>query len=210
MFLVYVDGACRPNPGIGAYAYIIRNSQGEEVERGNGVVGKYVTNNIAEYTAVNNALAAAIKLGIKNLTVHSDSQLVVNQINGEYGVKDANMRVLFTRTKELTEAFNIIIFKHIKRAQNEEADKLAGSVFKKDNTTRKDRAEEIAKDVFVKIKNKYIYLKENKFYIIDLKALTCTCPDRVYGGGLCKHIMAAQIIEESVKKIAFEILENVG
>lgn len=129
MYKAFVDGACRPNPGRGAYGFIIYDMTGREIKRQNGPVGENVTNNIAEYTAVIKALQVAIGIGIKYLVVFSDSQLTVRQLNGEYNVGNSQLKRLNNQALELANQFTKVIFIHIKRSHNKKADALTDQYY---------------------------------------------------------------------------------
>lgn len=75
---VYTDGSCVPNPGKGAWAYVIL-CDGEEVERKSGF-NPCTTNNVMELTAMINGLERLIKLGVKSMVGISDSQYVIRGI----------------------------------------------------------------------------------------------------------------------------------
>jgi len=126
---IYVDGACSGNPGPMAIGVVAYDEHGEllveHAERlGNG------TNNEAEYRAVlyGVSLAAFREPSI----VYSDSTLVVNQLNGEWQVKDENLKTFYNLIKEILlkkakynkRSYSIAI-RYIARENNEEADKLA-------------------------------------------------------------------------------------
>ncbi len=119
---IHIDGASRGNPGDAAYAVVIRRPNGEVVEE-SGVLGKE-TNNVAEYTALVKALEKARGLGLKRLRVHSDSELLVKQMNGEYRVKNGDLKALFDEAKELTREFDGVTLVHIRREENRRADEL--------------------------------------------------------------------------------------
>ena len=76
---LYSDGGCRPNPGKGAWAYVIL-CDGIEAERNSGYVAS-TTNNEMELIGMINGLKRLIDLGIKNVEAYSDSTYVVNGIN---------------------------------------------------------------------------------------------------------------------------------
>jgi|LSQX01.1.fsa_nt_gb hypothetical protein len=68
--------------------------------------------------------------------------------------------------------------------------------------TRLIRAQKIARNCLVRVgRQKYVYLKETGYYLIDLKSRSCTCPDKYYRGGLCKHLMAAGMIEKRLSGV---------
>ncbi len=82
------------------------------------------TNNIAEYTSFLKALEASKQTGAEQLTVFSDSELLVRQINGQYKVKSENIRPLFQKAVDLLDGFTSWQVYHIPREQNKQADKL--------------------------------------------------------------------------------------
>jgi phosphoribosylglycinamide formyltransferase-1 len=121
--IIYTDGASRGNPGPAAAGFILRDADGNRLKAKGFFLGQ-ATNNVAEYTALVKALEAAKEIGPKNLTVYSDSELLVRQINGKYRVKSEQIRPLFQQAIELLgefEAFKVI---SIPREKNKEADKL--------------------------------------------------------------------------------------
>lgn len=119
---VWIDGAARGNPGEAAFGVFIR--RGTERDEFGGYLG-HATNNVAEYTALIAALAYAAHHGIDQLTVLSDSQLLVRQVNGEYRVKAANLRPLFHRVLELRRSLRGFSIAHVRREENRDADRIA-------------------------------------------------------------------------------------
>src|SRR5688572_8891117 len=91
--VIHIDGASRGNPGDAAYAVVI-NAPGMAPVEEFGALGKE-TNNVAEYTALIRALERSKALGLRRLHVHSDSELLVKQLNGEYRVKNEDLKWLF-------------------------------------------------------------------------------------------------------------------
>jgi ribonuclease HI len=97
---IHTDGASRGNPGKAAYAYVIQPEHGDLIEEA-GCLGT-MTNNQAEYTALVRALEHALELGAHHrLAIHSDSELLVKQMNGEYRVKNEDLRDLFEEAQKL-------------------------------------------------------------------------------------------------------------
>ena len=121
---IHTDGASRGNPGAAAFAYIITRAGQPPIEEA-GCLGR-MTNNQAEYTALVRALEHAARLGTHHrLTVHSDSELLVKQMRGEYRVKDPSLRELYEEARELADRFEQPPrFVHVRRAQNARADEL--------------------------------------------------------------------------------------
>jgi len=124
LLTIYTDGACRGNPGPSAIAYTISRDGHEPIEVSE-CLGK-ATNNIAEYTALIRALEHALELG-PNLRVvlHSDSELMVKQMNGEYAVKNAELKELYNEAIALCKQFDRRPeIRHVRREQNKRADEL--------------------------------------------------------------------------------------
>ena len=121
-----IDGAARGNPGPAAYGVVIRRPDGATHES----LGKYIgrtTNNVAEYYALIAALDYAAANGIKRLRVHSDSQLIVNQIKGLYKVKHPDLRPLHERAKKQAATLESFTIQYVPRDQNRDADDLANA-----------------------------------------------------------------------------------
>lgn len=122
VWTIYIDGAARGNPGPAAAAWIIRRGDEPPLEEAKKL-GE-TTNNIAEYTALVQALKRAAQLGGKRLDIYSDSELLVKQMNGEYRVKDPDLRTLFDQAKELASGFQHVALTHVRRGNNSDADRL--------------------------------------------------------------------------------------
>ena len=121
---LYSDGACRGNPGAGGAGAVITDTEGIVLWEGKEYLG-HCTNNIAEYKALILGLKGALSEGYKNLEVYLDSELLANQINGSYRVKNENLKVLMTEVRALLTSFHTIEVKHVLRCHNIHADKLA-------------------------------------------------------------------------------------
>jgi len=121
--IAYVDGASRGNPGPASAGFILTDSAGNQLSAKAFFLGQ-TTNNIAEYTALVRALEAAKGIGAERLTVFSDSELLVRQINGIYKVKSDQIRPLFQQATDLLAQFEGYEVQHIVREKNKKADKL--------------------------------------------------------------------------------------
>jgi ribonuclease HI len=119
---IHIDGAARRNPGPAACALVISRSGQPDWEE-SACLGK-TTNNIAEYTALIRALERAKQLGGRRLAIFSDSELLVKQMNGEYRVKNADLRELYDKAGDLIEAFERVTIEHVYREANKRADQL--------------------------------------------------------------------------------------
>jgi ribonuclease HI len=122
--VIFTDGASLGNPGLSAIGAIMKGEQSEVVTRISRRIGQ-ATNNQAEYKAVIAALEEATRLGAGEVDIKSDSQLVVNQINGEWRVKKAALKPLYQKVKQLQRRLRRFTITYIPREQNAEADNLA-------------------------------------------------------------------------------------
>lgn len=128
--IIYTDGASRGNPGPAAAAFVLADDNGNQICAKASFLGK-VTNNIAEYTALLNALGQAKQLNAERVEIFSDSELMVRQINGQYRVKNPNIREIYLKCIELLDGFSNWKIKHIRRDKNTEADELANQAIDK-------------------------------------------------------------------------------
>jgi ribonuclease HI len=122
--VIYTDGAAVPNPGPAALGVIIKDEHGRLIASISQRIGQ-ATNNQAEYRAIIAALEHAISLGINRVEVHSDSELVVKQINDKYRVKKTALQPLCQKVKQLQCQFRGFSITYIPRQRNTEADNLA-------------------------------------------------------------------------------------
>jgi ribonuclease HI len=119
---VHIDGAARGNPGPAAWAFVLARPDGRVEEKAE-TLGT-ATNNVAEYTALVEALDYAQQLGLRRLDVFSDSELLVKQINGEYRVKNPDLKQLYDEARDLMRNFDVVKFTHVRREFNRRADEL--------------------------------------------------------------------------------------
>jgi ribonuclease HI len=121
---IHTDGASRGNPGAAAFAYVISRDGQPPIEEAD-CLGQ-MTNNQAEYTALVRALEHALELGPHHrVIVHSDSELMVKQMNGEYRVKNGDLRELYEQACALRKRFDCpVTIRHVRREQNKRADQL--------------------------------------------------------------------------------------
>jgi len=121
--IAYIDGASRGNPGPAAAGFMLTNPAGKKQQAKSFFIGQ-ATNNVAEYTALVRALEAAKQTGARKITVFSDSELLVKQLNGQYRVKSEQIRPLFRQAVDLLGGFESCQVQHITREKNIETDKL--------------------------------------------------------------------------------------
>lgn len=125
---IHTDGASRGNPGAAAFAYTLAVPGEDDIEMA-ACLGT-MTNNQAEYTALVRALEHVVKLGTKlPVVLHSDSELMVKQVRGEYKVKNAELKPLHSAAVKLIEQVpGGVTLKHVRREQNSRADALCNEV----------------------------------------------------------------------------------
>jgi formyltetrahydrofolate-dependent phosphoribosylglycinamide formyltransferase len=121
--IAFIDGGSRGNPGPAAAAYVLNNASGKQLEAKAFFIG-HATNNVAEYTGLVKALEAAAQTGSEQLSVFSDSELLVRQITGQYRVKSELIRPLFQQAVGLLSGFNSWKVRHVNRDKNKQADSL--------------------------------------------------------------------------------------
>jgi ribonuclease HI len=119
---MHIDGGARGNPGPAAYAVVLARPGLPVVEEAD-VIGR-ATNNVAEYTALVEGLRLASELGVKKLSVFSDSELMVKQMRGEYRVKSSELLELYNEAKKLAAGFDQLTLTHVRREQNARADAI--------------------------------------------------------------------------------------
>lgn len=119
---LYTDGGSRGNPGPSAAAFVICNLDDSVVEK-SGIYLGLSTNNRAEYQALRLGLERAKELGTQQLSVFMDSQLVVNQVNGTYKVKNPDLAPVHQEVIALARLFKEVSFTYIPRELNKLADK---------------------------------------------------------------------------------------
>jgi ribonuclease HI len=117
------DGGARGNPGPAAYGYVLEAEDGTVLDARGGTIG-VATNNVAEYRALIEGLRRAVEVGVDELTVVSDSELIVKQMRGEYRVKNAALRALSLEAVELARQVGRVTYTAVRREHNDLADRL--------------------------------------------------------------------------------------
>ena len=124
MITAYFDGGARGNPGPAGYGVHIVDEQGNVLSEQHGSLG-IATNNVAEYRGVIAALQWAVEHDLKSLTVRGDSQLIVEQMRGNYKVKHEGLKPLYLQARMLVMQIGDVRFAHVPREQNKDADRLS-------------------------------------------------------------------------------------
>jgi ribonuclease HI len=137
--IIYTDGGARNNPGPAAIGVIVADLRGLNADlRGKREYSEFIgqaTNNEAEYQAVIFAFKKVKQLIGKEksknskIEIKSDSELLVNQLNGQYKIKEKNLVPLFIEIWNLKQDFKKVEFIQIPREENQEADKLVNEIF---------------------------------------------------------------------------------
>jgi ribonuclease HI len=127
--LLYCDGGSRGNPGPAAIGALVLDA-GENPPTVLATVSERIgdaTNNVAEYQALVAGLEAAEPFGARAIHVRADSQLLVRQLVGEYKVKQAHLKPLWSRARDLLDAYDDVQLEHVPRDQNVDADALVNA-----------------------------------------------------------------------------------
>src|SRR5262245_32314865 len=120
---LWTDGGARGNPGPAAYAYVLETDDGTVLDARGEAIGR-ATNNVAEYSALVAGLRRAAELGVTELDVRSDSELMVKQMRGEYRVKKKELQDLFLDASRAAREIGGVTYTHVRREHNELADRL--------------------------------------------------------------------------------------
>lgn len=120
---LFTDGGARGNPGPAAFAYVIETEDGTVLAAHGEAIG-VATNNVAEYRALVEGLRKAAELQLDELEVVSDSELLVNQMRGDYKVKNEALRELWLDASDLERKLGKVTYTAVRREQNELADSL--------------------------------------------------------------------------------------
>ncbi len=117
------DGGSRGNPGPAAWGVVVLDPEGRAVEGFAGAIGR-ATNNVAEYTALLEALAIALAREADDVELLADSELVVKQVRGEYKVRHPDLIPLHAEAVRRIARLRRFKIGHIPREKNKDADKL--------------------------------------------------------------------------------------
>ena len=129
-YILYTDGGARGNPGPAAAGVVIYDAKLKEIDKFAHYLG-VATNNQAEYQAlilglgrIQKLVGDAHKIAETAVEVFMDSELIVKQMNGEYKIKNKDLKPLFAKAEELSAKFEAVKFKHIFRDKKTPADQL--------------------------------------------------------------------------------------
>lgn len=128
--ILYSDGGSRGNPGRSAGGAVLYDENKKELDR-QGTYYGIQTNNYAEYKGLIDGLNLAIKHDITDLDIYLDSNLIVEQMNGNWKIKNMNIKPLWEKAKSLCESFQSVSFTHVLRHKNKVADSIVNQVLDK-------------------------------------------------------------------------------
>lgn len=125
--ILQADGGSRGNPGPAAIGVVIQESGGQTLYEKGLSIGP-ATNNQAEYHALIHGLEALQQFHPSAVEIVLDSQLVVEQMNGRYKVKNAGLGPLVARAQTLVNELSVpVTFRHVLRRHNTHADRLVNA-----------------------------------------------------------------------------------
>lgn len=120
---LFTDGGARGNPGPAAYGYVLEDADGTVLDARGEAIG-VATNNVAEYSGLVAGLTKAVELGVGELEVVSDSELMVRQMTGDYRVKNEGLKPLFQEASWLERKIRKVSYRAVRREHNKLADQL--------------------------------------------------------------------------------------
>jgi ribonuclease HI len=120
---LFTDGGARGNPGPAAYGYVLEAEDGTVLAAQGEKIG-IATNNVAEYSALIAGLEKALELGLDEVEVVSDSELMVKQMTGVYRVKNEALRELSLEAGRLARRIGGVDYTAVRREHNKLADQL--------------------------------------------------------------------------------------
>lgn len=130
-YIIYTDGGARGNPGSAGAGIFITDENGKVVKEIARPLGKQ-TNNFAEYSAVIIGLEEMKKIVPKlrrkevHLEFRMDSELIQRQLSNKYQIKEETLFPLYIKVHNLlVSEFPNVVFNHIRREKNLDADRLS-------------------------------------------------------------------------------------
>ena len=131
--IIYTDGASRGNPGPASYGFVVEDDKGNILHKEGRVIG-ITTNNVAEYTAVYEALnfvKNSLSFKYYSISLRADSKLVAEQLSGNFKIKSKHLMPIIQKIQILAFELGPITYGYIPRAENKMADELANQALDK-------------------------------------------------------------------------------
>ena len=129
---LFTDGGARGNPGPAAFGYVLEDEDGTVIAAHGEAIG-HATNNVAEYRGLIAGLETALEVGVTELEVVSDSELVVRQMQGDYKVKNETLKELNEEAEALEQRLRRVTYTAVRREHNELADALVNEALDQDS-----------------------------------------------------------------------------
>jgi ribonuclease HI len=190
-YKAYFDGATRANnPDQMAIGWYIEES-GKTIKEFSEELG-YGTNNEAEYSSLISLLEYIITEKLGDIIIYGDSNLIVNQVRGDWAVKSVNLQKYHKKASKL---YNVVCncnLNWIPREENKKADELSKKPFKKAvdkgilERAKKVKLEHVRENIWI------AHGSKNVLYAIDSKAKVCSCMAWKQSRGICKHLVALE------------------
>jgi len=207
--IVHCDGLCEPNPGgTATYGWVARRG-GALLGQDCGVaaIGPRATSNVAEYTAITEALRWLSGTGRcgERIILRSDSQLAIRQLDGTYAVRSPNIYPLWKKATREANAFADLRFQWVRRESNTEADALTRIAYRNSIPEEQRRAAKVGRTVraaalvsgVVAVSDEQWTVPsasgESRYSVCLGVAPSCTCPDFRKRNEVCKHILAVEM-----------------
>ena len=136
---IHIDGCSKGNPGLAAYGVVVEDDEGTVLAELGEIVGRN-TSNVAEYRGLHAALDYVLQFPVKKeVSIYSDSQLLVRQIEGTYRVRSPNLKNLHFAAITKLNKIGLWSIQHVPRTQNTRADKLANDAVKRFRKALKEK-----------------------------------------------------------------------
>jgi probable phosphoglycerate mutase len=168
--VLYIDGGARGNPGPAGFGVRVERPDGSLVEEFGESIG-VATNNVAEYRALVAALGWAKTHGHRAAHVRSDSLLLVQQMLGNYKVKNPGLQPLHGEAQRLAREIGRVTFEHVGRALNAHADRLANAAMDGASSDPQPSAPAAQRDPFSRLE------RTIRLFVYDQFVATGTAPD---------------------------------
>jgi len=135
--ILFTDGGARGNPGPAASGWVVYDENQNLLHSEGKYLGE-TTNNVAEYTALIEALKTAKGFAATVLEIRMDSELIVKQMTGTYKIKQPHLQELASRVTKLLNTFENYKFIHVRRELNKAADKMVNEALDAKNKNSKN------------------------------------------------------------------------
>ncbi len=122
--ILYIDGSVKGNPGDAGIGGVILSHEEKVLSEFSKYIG-ITTNNVAEYKALIYGLGVCKKLGIERVEIRTDSNLLINQIEGKFRIRNSKLIKLAIEARRSLRDFKEWKLVSVNRKDNKIADSLA-------------------------------------------------------------------------------------